>query len=67
LIENEAVPKLQFLEQQLMKNDTAKNSFCQAAYSQGIGVSFLIPENYREIQEFNHKPHQRHEIFIRYL
>jgi hypothetical protein len=22
--------------------------------AQGFGVSFLIPENYREIQEFNH-------------
>jgi hypothetical protein len=34
---------------------------------QGIGVYFLIPENYQEIQEFNHQQHQQHELFVRYL
>jgi hypothetical protein len=32
--------------------------------AQGIGVYFLNPENYQEIQEFNHKPHQRHELSV---
>jgi hypothetical protein len=41
---------------------------------QGNGIYFQVPRNYQEIQEFNHKlsamriaPHEKHELFIRYL
>jgi hypothetical protein len=35
-------------------NNNRTGKLYESLIVQGIGVYFLIPENYREIQEFNH-------------
>jgi hypothetical protein len=48
-------------------NKTGTNYKLPRVPRQGIGVYLLIPEACQEIQEFNHGPHEKHELFARYL